>query len=118
VGNRIPGAVEGVATFTAAVDNLGPYYGSLRLRHFGPRPLIEDNTVRSSSTTLVSARVGYKFDKKLRVQLDVFNLLDRRSSQIDYFYASQLRGEAAPVIDVHFHPAESRSFRAAVIGNF
>jgi len=52
------------------------------------------------------------------VQLDVFNLLNTRASQIDYFYESQLRGEAGPVSDVHFHPVESRSFRAAVIGNF
>src|SRR6185436_19180712 len=33
-GERIPGAVEGVATLTAAVENLGPWYGSLRLRYF------------------------------------------------------------------------------------
>ena len=117
-GDRIPGAIEGVATFTASVDNLGPYYGSMRLRYFGPRTLIEDNSARSSSTTLLSGRIGYKLDKKLRVQLDVFNLLDRRVSQIDYFYASRLRAEAGPVSDVHFHPAESRSFRAALIGNF
>jgi outer membrane receptor protein involved in Fe transport len=117
-GNRIPGAIEGVATFTAAVDNLGPYYGSVRLRYFGPRPLTEDNSVRSSSTTLVSGRVGYKFDKNLRVQLDVFNLFNRQASQIDYFYESRLRGEAAPVSDVHFHPVETRSFRASLIANF
>ena len=54
VGDRIPGAVEGVATLTAAIDNRRPWYGSARVRYFGPRPLIEDNTVRSHSTTLVS----------------------------------------------------------------
>ena len=117
-GDRVPGAIEGVATFTAAVDNKGPYYGSMRLRYFGPRPLIEDNTLRSNSTTLLSGRVGYKFDKKARVQLDVFNLLNRRASQIDYAYTSQLRGEAAPVNDIHFHPSEPRSFRISAILNF
>jgi len=116
-GSRVPGAVEGVATFTATVDHVGPYYGSVRARYFGPRSLIEDNSVRSPSTTLVSGRIGYKFDKRVRVQLDVLNLLDRRSSQIDYFYESQLRGEAAPVADRHFHPVESRSFRAALIAD-
>ena len=117
-GQRIPGAIRGVATFTAAVDNHGPYYGSMRLRYFGPRPLIEDNSVRSSSTTLLSGRIGYKFDKSLRVQLDGFNLLDRRVSQVDYFYESRLRGEAGPVSDIHFHPVERRSLRAAMIANF
>ena len=118
VGDRVPGSIEGVATLTAAVDNLGPYFGSLRLRYFGPRPLIENNTLRSNSTTLLSGRAGYKLDKKARVQLDVFNLLNRRASQIDYAYTSQLRSEAAPVNDIHFHPTEPRSFRISAILNF
>ena len=118
VGDRVPGAVEGVATFTASVDNRGPYYGSVRLRYFGPRPLIEDNSFRSNSTTLLSGRVGYKFDKKLRLQLDVYNLLNRQASQIDYAYTSQLRGEPAPVNDIHLHPVEPRSVRATLIANF
>jgi outer membrane receptor protein involved in Fe transport len=117
-GDRVPGAIEGVATFTASVDNRGPYYGSMRLRYFGPRPLIEDNSLRSNSTTLLSGRIGYKFDKKVRVQLDVFNLLNRSASQIDYAYTSQLRGEAAPVNDIHSHPTEPRSFRLSAILNF
>jgi hypothetical protein len=54
----------------------------------------------------------------MRVQLDVFNLLNRRVSQIDYFYESRLRGDAAPVADVHFHPAEPRSFRTSLVVSF
>ena len=114
----MPGAVEGVAKLTATVDNKGPYYGSLRLRYFGPRPLVEDNSLRSNSTTLVSGRLGYKLDKKARVQLDVFNLLNRRASQIDYAYSSQLKGETAPVTDIHFHPTEPRSLRLSAILSF
>jgi hypothetical protein len=29
-----------------------------------------------------------------------------------------LRGEPAPVDDIHFHPAEPRSLRVALVGNF
>lgn len=120
IGTRVPEAIEGVATFTAAVDNLGPYYGSIRMRYFGPRALIEDNTVRSNSTTLVSARFGYKFDKKMRIQLDVFNLLDREAQQIAYYYASRFLSTDPPggVNSIHFHPVEPRSFRLAAIMNF
>ena len=118
IGDRVPGAVEGVTTLTATIDNKGPYYGSLRLRYFGPRPLVEDNSLRSNSTTLVSGRLGYKLDKKTRVQLDGFNLLNRRASQIDYAYSSQLKGEAAPVTDIHFHPTEPRSLRLSAILSF
>ena len=64
-------------------------------------------------------RAGYKLDKKVRLQLDVFNLLNRNSSQVDYFYASRLPGEpAAGVNDVHFHPVEPRALRLSLITNF
>ena len=120
VGARVPEAIEGVGTLTASVDNLGPYFGSVRLRYFGPRALIEDNSVRSGSTTLVSARAGYKFDKKLRVQLDIFNLLNRETTQIAYYYPSRITtaDPAGGINSVHFHPAEPRSLRVALIANF
>ncbi|MEW5709465.1 MAG: TonB-dependent receptor, partial [Pseudomonadota bacterium] len=118
-GDRIPGAVEGVASIGLSVDHLGPYFGALRLRYFGPRALIEDNSVRSDSTTLVEARVGYRIDKNLRVALDIHNLLNSRDDQIAYFYASRLPGEPAQgVNDIHFHPVEPRSYRLTLIANF
>ena len=110
-GNRIPGAPERVASAGMTVDNLNGWFGALRWRYFGQRPLIEDNSVRSQSTSLVNARAGYALTKTTRLQLDVFNLFDRKASDIDYYYPSQLRGEAAPVADIHFHPVERRSWR-------
>ncbi len=111
-GNRIPGAVEGVATLGLSIDNLGPYFGGLQLRYFGPRPLIEDNSIRSANTTLLSGRVGYRINERFNVAVEGFNLLDREASQIDYFYTSRLPGEPAEGIDdFHFHPVEPRLFR-------
>ena len=54
----------------------------------------------------------------LRAALDVFNLFNRRGSDIDYFYASQLKGEASPVDDIHFHPVEPRSVRLTLTARF
>ena len=116
-GNRIPGAVEGVASFAVAVDR-GPYYGAMQLRYFGPRPLIEDNSVRSKSTATLNGRIGYRINKDVRVELEGFNLTNRRDSAIDYFYASRLKNEAAAVDDIHFHPIEPRSFRVNLTVNF
>jgi outer membrane cobalamin receptor len=118
VGDRVPGAVEGVASVALAVDGLGPYFGALQLRYFGPRPLLENNSVRSKSTATINGRVGYKFSPKLKLELEGFNLTNRRDSAIDYYYASQLRGEAASVSDIHFHPIETRSFRLTLVANF
>jgi len=95
----------------------GPF-GSLRLRHFGPRPLIEDNSVTSRSTSIVNGEVGYKFSDRLRLRLEGFNLFDAEVSDIDYFFESRLRDEPAPVEDLHFHAAIPRSVRAALQVSF
>nr|WP_314606403.1 TonB-dependent receptor [uncultured Janthinobacterium sp.] len=111
-GNFIPGSIDKVASFGVTVTDRGPWSGAFQLRYFGPRPLIEDNSVRSASTTLAYARVAYQINRKTRLSLDVFNLFDKRASDIDYYYASRLPGEAAEgVNDRHFHPVEPRSVR-------
>ena len=119
LGSRIPGSVEGVATIALAVDNLGPYFGALQWRYFGPRPLIEDNSVRSNSTATFNGRIGYKINKDFSIELEGYNLTDRKASAIDYFYTSRLPGEPAAGVDgVHFHPLESRSFRVSLNAKF
>ncbi len=113
-GARIPGAVEGVASLALAVGNVGPWFGALQWRYFGPRPLIEDNSVRSGATSTVNGRIGYKINAHTKIELEGFNLANRRDAAIEYFYASRLKGEAAASDDVHFHPVESRSFRVTL----
>jgi outer membrane receptor protein involved in Fe transport len=110
-GSHIPGAVSATANLGVTVDNLGPWFGALRLRYFGPRPLIEDNSVRSSGSALTHLRLGYKFDRRTQVTLDVYDLFDRQANDIEYWYESQLASEAAPVFDRHVHPAEPRTLR-------
>ena len=114
----VPGAPARIASASATIDPIPRWYGTLQLRHFGARPLIEDGSVRSNATTLLSGKVGYQFGKWLRVQLDAFNLQNRRSNQIDYYYESRLRGEVTAVADRHFHPVEPRSIRLALIGSY
>jgi hypothetical protein len=116
--DRIAGAVEGVGQLALTVSQLGNWEGALRLRYFGPRPLVEDNSVRSHASTTLNGRIGYRWSRDLRLELEAFNLTNARDSAIDYYYASQLRGEAAARDDVHFHPIEARSFRVTLIKNF
>ena len=108
-GDRIPGAIERAVAAGISVD--GKVFGSLRLRHFGPRPLTEDGSVESGSSTLVNGTLGYDLGNGLRLALEAFNLLNERVSDIDYFYESRLPGETEAVEDIHFHPAEPRSAR-------
>ena len=119
VGERIPGAVEGVASLALAVDHVGPFYGEIGYRYFGPRPLIEDNSVRSKSTATLNAHLGFRINPRNRLEVEGFNLANTQASAIDYYYTSRLPGEpAAGVNDIHFHPIESRSFRFNFVSNF
>lgn len=118
-GNHIPGALDRVLSAGVNVEPRRPIFGSLRVRHFGPRPLIEDASVTSSSTTLWNGEVSYRFTNRTRLVLELFNLFDASVSDIDYFYTSRLRGEPAEGFDdVHRHPALPRSARVGLQFSF
>ncbi len=114
-GNRIPGSVRAVVSLGASLHELKRMSGSIRLRYFGPRPLVEDDSVRSSATTLVNGQISYRLRPHSRLVVELFNLLDQTASDIDYFYTSRLSGEPADGIDdVHTHPALPRAARVTL----
>jgi outer membrane receptor protein involved in Fe transport len=117
-GDRIPGAVESVASVGVAVDHPSGWFGGARFRHFGEAPLIEDNSVRSDPTTLVNLEAGYRFAKRYKVSAAVYNVFNSKDNDITYFYESQLAGETDPVEDIHFHPVEPRTFRVTLSASF
>jgi TonB dependent receptor/TonB-dependent Receptor Plug Domain len=112
VGDHIPGAVEGVISASIAYQHPSGEFAELRLRYFGPRPLTEDNAVRSHASTVLNTQLGYRVHGRWTVALQVFNLLDRAVSDVDYYYTSRLpREPAAGIADVHAHPQAPRSIR-------
>ena len=113
-GRHVPGALEKSVSAGATYDRHARWTAGLRLRYFGPRALVEDNSVRSKASTLVNARLGYRVGPGSSLSVEVLNLFDRRVSDIDYYYASQLRGEAQPAEGLHTHPAEPRSLRVSL----
>ncbi|NUZ08860.1 TonB-dependent receptor [Schlegelella sp. ID0723] len=117
-GNHIPGSIDKVASLGVTVLDRGPWSGQFQLRYLGPRPLVEDASKRSKATTLAYLRVGYRFNPKVRLDVDVFNLFDRKASDIDYCYESRLAGEAAGVPDRHSHPVEPRRVRVTLNAAF
>ena len=112
VGDHIPGAVEGVASAGVEYQHSSGAFADLRLRYFGPRPLIEDNSVRSHASTILNAQLGCRAVHRWTLALQAFNLLDRAVSDVDYYYTSRLPGEPPQgVDDVHTHPQAPRSIR-------
>ena len=119
VGDRVPEAPTTIASAGVTFGEPLGWFGSLRFRYFGPRPLIEDNSIRSRPTALFNGRVGYNFENGVSVSLDVLNLTDSKADQITYAYVSRLPGEPPEgLIDRVFHPVEPTAVRLTVAGRF
>ena len=137
-GNYIPGAPNVIASAGITLGEKTGWFGALRYRYFGPRPLTEDGAFVSPATGLLNGRLGYRFDNGLRVQLDGFNLLNSKSDQITYAYGSLLKSDSlfamcfpssgiptAPaavcqtgIMDRVLHPVEPLAIRLTVAGQF
>ena len=118
----VPGSLNRVISGGIAVNpppgvHRGVFTG-FRLRHFGPRSLVEDDSMKSKATTIFNGEVGYKLSETVRLTLEGYNLFDTEVSDIDYFFASRLRDEPAPVEDIHFHAAIPRSARMSLRVSF
>ena len=93
------------------------FSASVRLRHFGDAPLVEDDSVRHGSTSVVNLGLGYTI-KNWDLGFELLNVFDAEDDDIAYFYESSLAGELAPVEDVHFHPVVPRTARFSIRYNF
>jgi outer membrane receptor protein involved in Fe transport len=115
--DRVPNSVEFVAMAGATVVADGGWEGSLRVRHLGEAVLIETGAQTSEPTTILNLGVSKDLGR-FEIGLDVLNLLDAQDNDITYFYESRLRGETAPVEDIHFHPVHPRSVKLILRADF
>jgi len=93
VGDYIPDSVASVAAAGISIHQERGPFASLCLRYFGPRPLIEDNSVRSHASALLNARVGYQLGSVWTFSADILNLLNNKANDQEYYYSSRLKNE-------------------------
>lgn len=117
-GREIPGAIESVVATGLTYTSARGFFGSVRLRYFGPRPLIEDNSFRSGETILLGAQIGYRLNERWTLSVEAFNLLDRRDHDIAYAYESRVSPAATALTQLHFHPVEPIQARVALTARF
>jgi outer membrane receptor protein involved in Fe transport len=117
-GDRIPNAVDRVASVAATIRRLQGWAASLQWRHLGSGPLVEDNSVRSRPSSTLNLRITRELGAKASATLDVFNLTDRKVNDIQYFYESQVSPGAMPAEGRHVHPAEPRTLRLTLQAAF
>ncbi|WP_169336731.1 TonB-dependent receptor [Woodsholea maritima] len=114
--DRIAGAVESVVA-AGLIGQWQNWTGTLRVRHFGEAPLIEDESEMSEPTTVVNASAHYALNH-WQVGIDVLNLFDSQDADITYLYESRLSPSADVVEGRHIHPVEPRSVRVRLSTRF
>jgi len=119
IGDHIPEAATSVAALGLSYESAKGWDAALRLRYFGPRPLIEDNSQRSNATRLVNLHLGYHFSPQLALSAEFLNLFNSHDDDIRYYYTSRLPSEpAGGVNDQHFHPVEPFTARLVLTYRF
>jgi TonB dependent receptor/TonB-dependent Receptor Plug Domain len=111
-GRYIPNSPTNVIDAGITAQHPSGWFGSLRARHFGESPLVEDNSARSPAYTTFDLQFGYQRPGHWLLAIDTFNLFDVKWNDIEYYYVSRLQNEAAPRPDYVAHPGVPRTVRA------
>ena len=116
---HVAGAIESAGEFgVSAVKDR--WEASLRVRHLGPYPLIEDNSLRAEAETMLNIRGAWN-QGRFTVYGEVLNLLDHVGKDIVYYYAANVAGLDPPGIEVDGRMSraeEPRTVRLGVRYNF
>ena len=113
-GKNVPEAVRVVISSGVSLHDYEGFSSSLRLRYFGPRDLTSDGVYRSNATALLNGDLGYQLNRKWRLSAEFLNLLNRRDSDIDYAYISQMTPTNTPAFTRVYHPVEPFQVRLAL----
>ena len=116
-GDHIPNAFENSAALgISAVSD--KWEAAIRLRHLGPSPLVEDNSVRDKGSTVINLRAARKF-ANFEVYGDLLNILNSRDKDIAYFYEAYIPGfDAAPTEGRMSRVVEPRTVRVGATYRF
>jgi TonB dependent receptor len=112
VGRYVPNSPTNVIDAALTAHRDSGLFGSLRARHFGASPLVEDNSARSPQYTTVDGQIGFLKPAKWLVAVDVFNIANVKWNDIEYYYVSRLKNEVSPEPDYVVHPGVPRTLRA------
>jgi hypothetical protein len=136
LGTFVPESLNVVSTAAISTDRPG-YGASVDFRYFGPRVLDQAGDAVSSPSSLVDLQLIGKLHRGVKVKLDLFNVLNSVSDDVEYYYQSWLKSDAANpanaalnpaypnpcqtngagcgINDYHLHPSDSRQLRVSVI---
>lgn len=77
----------------------------------------EDGPLLRSSTT-VGAQLSARITRSTRLDIDVFNVFNRKSGEVDYFAGSRVFRQPGTFDGYLTHPAEGRGVRLSLTARF
>jgi outer membrane receptor protein involved in Fe transport len=89
-GIYVAGAVENAGELGVSVVK-DRWEASLRVRHLGEYPLLEDDSVRADPETCLNLRGAWKAER-FTVYAEVLNILDEEGKDIVYYYGANVSG--------------------------
>jgi hypothetical protein len=110
-GRYVPNSPTNVIDAGLTAQRESGWFGSLRARHFGESPLVEDDSAKSAAYTTVDAQIGFR-NGRWTAALDIFNIANVKWNDIEYYYVSRLKNEPASLPDYVVHPGVPRTLRA------
>ncbi len=116
-GDHIPNAFENSASMGVSYVS-DAWKASVRLRHLGPSPLIEDNSVRDKGSTVINLRGAREFTD-VEVYGELLNVFNSRDKDIAYLYESYIPAfDAAPTDGRLSRVVEPRTVRVGATYRF
>lgn len=118
-GEFVTGAVENAGELGVSMVH-DRWEASLRVRHLGEYPLLEDNSLRADADTSVNLRGAWKSDH-FTVYAELLNALDEDGKDIVYYYGANVAGLDPPGEQVDGRVSrieEPRTVRFGVKYNF
>jgi outer membrane receptor protein involved in Fe transport len=86
---------------------------SLRYRYMGERPATEDGSVYSKSYFIIDAVIRYT-KPKYEIGFSAENILNTQWAEAQFYDASRLKNESAPVMDFHNTPGTPFYLRGSI----
>ena len=101
--NYLPLAPTFTSTGGLSVQTKSGLSGSLRYRYIGNRPANDDNSIVAKGYFVTDMQLNYT-KHTYQLGLSVQNLFNTRWKETQFATESRLKGEAAPVDEIHFTP--------------
>ncbi len=117
LGERVAGAAGRTISAATTVRTPSGWTASLLVNSLGARDA-SDDAIRVKPSTFVNARLSRNLSKRTRLSLDVFNIFDRRTGDVDYFSAARLWSNPGAADSFLASPTEPRGFRVKLRTTF